>query len=48
MPKYSSDKQCKSKVKIKQAEVPHMVELSLKKCNEGYKLVHVRNRCHIV
>jgi hypothetical protein len=25
-----------------------MIQLSLVKCNEGYKLVHVRNRCRIV
>jgi hypothetical protein len=25
-----------------------MIQLSLIKCNEGYKLVHVRNRCRIV
>ena len=25
-----------------------MIQLSLIKCNEGYKLVHVRNRCRVV
>ena len=25
-----------------------MIQLSSIKCNEGYKLVHVRNRCRIV
>ncbi len=35
MPKYSSDKQCKSKIKRKQAEVPHMIELSLRNVMKG-------------
>ncbi len=28
--------------------MPHIIQLSLIKCNEGYKLVHVRSRCRIV
>jgi hypothetical protein len=35
VPKYSSDKQCKSKVERKQAEVPHMIELSLSNVMKG-------------
>jgi hypothetical protein len=35
VPKYSSDKQCKSKVKRKQAEVLHMIELSLRNVMKG-------------
>ena len=37
VPKYSSDKQCKSKVKRKQAEVSHMVELKVPK-RENFSL----------
>ena len=35
VPKYSSDKQCKSKVKRKQVEVPHMIEFSLRNVMKG-------------
>ncbi len=34
MPKYSSDSKCKSRVKEKQAEVLHMIELSLRNVKE--------------
>ncbi len=35
VPKNSSDKQCKSKLRRKQAEVPHMIELSLRNVMKG-------------
>jgi hypothetical protein len=47
VPEYSSDSNASQKLKKKQAEVPHMFELSFGNV-KGHKLVHVRNRCRIV
>jgi hypothetical protein len=45
--KYSSDSNASQELKKKQAEVPHVIELSLKNV-KGYKLVHARIECRIV
>ena len=47
MPEYSSDSNASQELKKKQAEVPHMFELSSRNV-KGYKLVHARNECRIV
>jgi hypothetical protein len=47
VPEYSSDSNASQELEKKQAEVPHMFELSLRNV-KGHKLVHVRNRCRIV
>ena len=47
MPEYSSDSNASQESKKKQAEVPHMFELSFRNV-KGYKLVHDRIECRIV
>ncbi len=47
VPEYSSDSNASQKLKKKQAEVPHMCELSFRNV-KGYKLVHARIECRIV
>ena len=47
VPEYSSDSNASQELKKKQAEVPHMIELSLRNV-KGYKLVHARIECRIV
>jgi hypothetical protein len=48
VPKYSSDKQRKLKLKESKRKCRIWFSWVLIKCNEGYKLVHVGNRCRIV
>ena len=47
VPEYSSDSNASQELKKKQAEVPHMFEVSFGNVKR-YKLVHARIECRIV